>query len=82
MREWEGDKARAAIYVIWKNSTRSHVFVAEKEFGKIKFIDPQLALENVEKYFELAEKDYVLFYRMDKLDFTDLINDCCEGVEK
>ena len=57
-------------------------FAAENRNGEIIFVDPQLAVENVEKYFEGAKGGYIFFHRMDNVDFTDLIKECCEEVVK
>ena len=53
------DGARCAVQVIWKGRSYSgHVFIAEKQNGKIRFIDPQPCGQNDQSdcfyYFENA----------------------------
>lgn len=59
----------------------SHVFVAENRNGNVVFIAPQRSLEGVKNYFRYAEEGYTLIHRINKLNFTDLIKDCCEEVK-
>ena len=82
LKEW-GEGARSEICVVWKSRQDfSHIFAAENRNGKIIFVDPQLAVENVDKYFESAKEGYVFVHRMDNLEFTELIKECCEEVRQ
>jgi len=82
MLKW-GNGARAEVMIVWKhNQGLSHMFVVENRLGQIFFIDPQTANENAEKYFEHAAKGFTNVVRMDNIQFTDLIKDCCEEVKK
>lgn len=76
MEQW-GDGARAIVRVQWKDGG-GHVFIAEQVNGKTIFIDPQSNNPNVEFYFEYAKKDKTFVMRIDNLEFTDLIKECCE----
>ena len=55
------DGSRYIIYVSWKNSTTAHVFIAEKENGAIKFVDPQTNNNNVEHFFCKIKKVSLVF---------------------
>ena len=80
MDNW-GDGARCQICVYWSGGG-GHTFVAEKRKGKVIFVDPQVNDTNVAKYFDNIRVKDSYFYRIDNLDVTDYIKDCCKGVDK
>lgn len=76
MKAW-GDGARAIVRVRWKGGG-GHVFIAEQRKGKTLFMDPQNGNNDVREYFKYAKKDGTHIMRVDNLEFTDRIKDCCE----
>lgn len=64
------DGSRHIIYTAWKNSKSAHVFIAEKENGIIRYIDPQSNMDDVEYYFSLAKKNKFGILRVDDKDIT------------
>ena len=80
MDNW-GDGSRCQICVYW-NGGGGHTFVAERENGKVMFVDPQVNDLNVADYFNYAKVRGSYFYRIDNLDVTDYIKDCCKGAGK
>lgn len=79
MAQW-GDGARAQITVIWNDGDGGHTFIAEQENGGTRFIDPQSGSENSSWYFSLVQEGTTRFCRIDNLNTTSRINDCCRGV--
>lgn len=73
-----GDGARAEIYIEWENVNEAHVFVAEYNNGKTVFLDPQDGNMDARWYFEHAANGKTKFCRIDNLEFSDLIKECCE----
>lgn len=80
MAEW-GDGARAQVVVQWKNTNSGHTFCAEQIDGKTVFYDPQTGGQDVSNYFKQVEPGSVRFCRIDRLDVTDKIRDCCRKAE-
>lgn len=80
MEKW-GDGSRCQICVYWQGGG-GHTFVAERQKGKVMFIDPQVNDLDVANYFNLAKVKGSYFYRIDNLDVTDYIKDCCKGAGK
>ena len=81
------DGARCAVQVIWKGRSYSgHVFIAEKQNGKIRFIDPQPCGQNDQSdcfyYFENATGKLVHIMRLDNRKFSDTVKECCERRSK
>lgn len=64
------DGSRHIIYTAWKNSRSAHVFIAEKENGIIRFVDPQTNKDNVEDYFLLGKEGKFGILRVDDKDIT------------
>lgn len=64
------DGSRHIIYTAWKNSRSAHVFIAEKENGIIRFVDPQTNKDNVEDYFSLGKEGKFGILRVDDKDIT------------
>ena len=79
MKVW-GDGARAQVVVTWKNTNAGHTFVAERINGKTIFVDPQTGKNDVKNYFMRVENGSVRLSRIDTLDVTDKILDCCRKV--
>lgn len=63
------DGSRYIIYAAWKNRS-AHVFIAEKENGIIRYIDPQPNKNDVEYYFSLAKENKFGILRVDDKDIT------------
>lgn len=63
------DGSRHIIYVAWKNKS-AHVFIAEKENGVIRYVDPQPNKTDVEHYFSLGKKNKFGILRVDDKDIT------------
>ena len=79
MAKW-GDGARAEIVVMWKGAPSGHAFFAERVNGKVHFYDPQNGSMDVSKYFNRVEPGSVRFCRVDNLQPSEKINDCCRKV--
>lgn len=87
LKKW-GNGARAEIYVVWKNSSSSHVFVGENINGEIIYTDPQCGsinikkAKNVEKYFDEAEEKCMIC-RIDNLEINpETISTVCKRRKK
>lgn len=76
MEEW-GDGARAQVVVVWKNTNAGHTFVAERVDGKTIYVDPQSGNKDVKSYFSRVQDGSVRLARIDNLDVTSRILDCC-----
>lgn len=72
-----GDGARAEIYCVWKGASSAHVFAVENVGGKVRFIDPQTGSTNCEGYFKQLMPSRTMMCRIDQLEPSDLIADCC-----
>ena len=79
MIEW-GDGARAQIVVTWRNTNVGHTFIAEQIGGTTIFVDPQTNENNVEYYFNAVSFGKTQFCRIDNLEVSDRILECCEEV--
>lgn len=79
MAQW-GNGARAQITVLWDTGDGGHTFIAEQENGRTRFIDPQTGAENVSWYFDQVEQGETRFCRIDNLNTTNRINECCREV--
>jgi SPP1 gp7 family putative phage head morphogenesis protein len=64
------DGSRHVIYAAWSGSRSAHVFIAEKENGIIRYVDPQPNKDNVEHYFSLAKKNKFGILRVDDKNIT------------
>lgn len=74
-----GDGARAEIYVCWKGASSAHVFAVENVGGEVRFIDPQTGNTNCENYFTQIMPSRTAMCRIDNLEPSDLIKDCCKN---
>ena len=79
MTSW-GNGARAQVVIYWKNFPSGHTFVAEQQGGRTIFVDPQCNDFNVSHYFKDARPECTKFCRMDNLEPTQYILDCCEEI--
>ena len=79
MNEW-GDGARAQIVVVWNNTNIGHTFIAEQIDGVTRFIDPQTNENNVEYYFNSVSFGETQFCRIDNLEVSNRIEECCEEI--
>ncbi len=77
-----GDGARVAVRVHWDGENYGHVFIAEQVEGKTMYIDPQTNEVDVSYYFNYAKNGATTFARIDNLDVTAYIKDCCEEVKE
>lgn len=81
MKEW-GDGSRAQICFNYQDdNSKGHTFVAEQIDGKTYFIDPQTGDLDCKKYFDDAQSGSITFCRIDQLQPTDKIHDCCTARE-
>lgn len=57
-----------------------HVFTAIQHEGKTVFCDPQTGkiIHNPENYFLLAKREETYVVRIDNLELTDRVQDCCK----
>ncbi len=78
MKGW-GDGARAEVLVVWDKTDSGHVFVAEQVNGETRFYDPQNGTADASGYFQMVKPDSVQLCRVDNLDVTDRIRECCKG---
>ena len=80
LESW-GDNCRAIVRVRWKPECGGggHVFIAERINGKTMFVDPQNGEVNAKNYFELAKGNDVYCMRIDNLEFSEKINQCCKN---
>lgn len=79
MREW-GDGARAQIAVKWKNVPSGHIFIAEQKNGVTVFVDPQNGKTHVNDYFNRIDLGSTEFCRIDNLQPSKRILECCKEV--
>lgn len=77
MKSW-GDSAVAEVHVRWKNGG-AHVFVAQREGEKIRFVDPQNGNTDCIGYFTKAVNGATMIARIDGLEPTDLIEKCIKN---
>ena len=77
LKEW-GEGARAEVGVSWKGANSGHVFVAENVGGKVVYIDPQSGEMDVSYYFKSVRSGVTRVWRIDNLNPSELIADCCE----
>lgn len=79
MESW-GSDCRAIVRVGWKEEEGGggHVFIAERTNGITRFIDPQNGNVDASSYFNFAKGQDLYCMRIDNLDFTDRIHQCCQ----
>lgn len=78
MEEW-GEGSRAEVYVKWAGRGSAHVFVAEKTRTGVVFLDPQSGRISAGNSFERAEPGSVMVARIDNLEPSGLIEQCCKS---
>lgn len=81
MLTW-GEGAQAEIAFDYRDTDYGHVFVVEVVNGEVVFSDPQLPSQNATEHFRNAEPGSTIFWRVDTLEPSELIYDCCEGVSR
>lgn len=65
------DGARYAVYVKWKGRNHSaHVFIAEKDGGAVRYLDPQTGKDDVEYYFSSGRNGKFGIFRFDDKNIT------------
>ncbi len=77
MSQWE-DGARAQIVVRWAGGAGGHTFIAEKMNGEIRFVDPQTGDMECSDYFDEIEPGTTEFCRIDNLQPSEHILECCK----
>lgn len=75
------DGARFSIYTAWKSGD-AHVFVAEKEAGVVRYLDPQCGSRNAKSYFARGKEGHFGYFRMDDKQITTDIGIIQETVER
>ena len=80
MKQW-GDRARAEVFVYWK-AGGAHVFIAENVGGKIEFICPQTGERDFGKRFSDVLTGKTEVCRIDTLEPSPLITECCEPARR
>lgn len=63
------DGSRHIIYTAWKKGS-AHVFIAEKENGIVRFVDPQTNNDDVGNYFSRGKAGKFGILRVDDKDIT------------
>lgn len=84
MGKW-GDGSRAIVRVSWSRGDSGHVFIAHKENGTTRFIDPQTGESDVSWYFsriKLRGDRQPQLMRIDDLPFTELLSECIKDTAK
>ncbi len=77
MKQW-GDGTRAEIKVSWvSDPSVGHVFIAEQKNGRTYFYDPQNGDRDCSRYFRKAAPDRTMFARIDNLQPSEKILECC-----
>lgn len=77
LQNW-GDGARVQIVVVDKyDPHRAHTFMALRNNGKTMFLDPQTGDEHAEECFDWAELSLTRFWRIDNLQPSAMVMDCC-----
>lgn len=78
-----GNGARAIVRIRWQKIKSGHVFMAEQDGDKTRFVDPQSGEKDVAYYFDpgMIKPTKTRLLRVDDKAFTDLIENCCEEVE-
>lgn len=80
MEDWP-DGSRAQVVVEWDGVNSGHTFIAEKIDGEVHFIDPQSNETDVSYYFDNVEEGSTRFARIDNLEPSSYITDCCKEAD-
>lgn len=80
MKRW-GDGSRAVVGVGF-DSTSGHVFFAEQIDGETVYVDPQNPSADCAEYFKMAVKGRTHITRIDNLQPSDRITDCCKNGDR
>ena len=74
------DGAVCEIRCEWKDKDYGHVFIAEKQNGRVRYIDPQSNNNDVSNYFNDMKSNKTQFWRIDDATLNDdLIKYCCKN---
>ena len=76
-KEWPDD-SRAEITVVWKDSNKGHVIVAEKVKGDVLLYDVQSGNSLSEDFWEWVEEERTLYWRIDNIEPSDRGITACE----
>ncbi len=68
----------ARVEITLNSNNFSHLFVAENDNGKVRFIDPQTGDIDVRRYFDKALPNTTRFARIDNCKVSNLIKECLE----
>ena len=80
MSGW-GDGARAQVVVYWDTPLGGgHTFLAEQLDGRTVFSDPQTGCSDVSEYFDRVIPGETQFCRIDNLQFSSYMEECCQEV--
>lgn len=72
------DGAMCEVRCTWDETNEGHVFIAEKNNGAVRYVDPQTGDNDVSRYFKLMKKDMTTFWRIDDAALNDdIIKHCC-----
>lgn len=78
------DGARYGVYVVWKGRNNgAHVFVAEKQNGVVRYLDPQVGNTDASGYFANGKPGQFGLFRMDDKELTkdvSIVTATMEGV--
>ena len=74
MDQW-GDGSIAIVRVRFSMGG-GHVFIAERENGKVRFVDPQNGSTDASGYFERVYGSGIELMRVDDLEFSSLVHGC------
>lgn len=78
MKNW-GDKCRVQVILEWVCGDKlGHTFIAEKENGQVRYVDPATGETDCAIYFKYAKPGSIKFCRIDQLETTQLIDECME----
>ena len=78
LQNW-GDGARVQIVAADKyDPHHAHTFIAVRNNGKTMFLDPQTGDEHAEECFDWVEPSLTRFWRIDNLQPSAMILDCCQ----
>lgn len=76
-----GDGARSIVYVAWKNGG-AHVFIAERQNGKIIYVDPQSGTVDYDGWQQRINPEMVMVSRVDDKELYEPYLDMIVKVNK
>ncbi len=75
------DNSTYVIYCAW-NRRSAHVFIATKENGKVRYMDPQSGNVDVERYLKQGLRGHFGYCRIDDKPMTNDVNILTETAER